>query len=603
MEKVREFLRTIPFLAHFTHEEHEVFFKTGRTSSLKQGQFVELKKSSSLNIVINGMFEIETTGNRDVVYLSPGSFFGFLPFAENRIKGNVRALTDAEIFIINEDDFYRFFLKSHKALRGYLRMIGNMGFDINESGKNYSALRSKLITVYSPSSGTGKSYLASLLSLALSGEKVILLDLSYRGKTVFDFFNERITVPLSIKDSAEDGAESVINDRIVKYSDNIHLLNISFSSRVKTDPEILKPVILFLSRTYKYIVSDVSDDDHDLRNCLFGLSDFIFAITDGKKDIDKMHETFDNTIAEGQRIVYVRNNYINQEKGSFFGGLILNRCDSDNPGSPDIMKKFTADGNILPFTSMITGRSRALVLPASRLESILLCPLLTELDKGRNKFDYLYSSSYTFFLISLFLLFEDGAELKENMKRFFSHEQIAKNLDIVFPEKFIFSNSRILKYSFELASSRRMEMFHPLPLCSLETGSVNRMVSTGSLGKIMAASFTSAPEFQSVNINGNDYTSGFPGSTVRSTHLFRTEADDIFSVSLVNRDKLKMPEGAFNEYYSSSLRIMDKLATPVEEYLEQGRNLILDVSESEFKFDRIFNSTLKASQQLLTKIV
>lgn len=603
MERVRELLRAIPFLAHLSHEEHERFFKAGRISSLKPGQNVDLRKSNSLNIVISGMFEIETVGNRDVVYLSPGSFFGFLPFTENRIRGNVRALTEAEIFIMNEDDFYRFFLTSHKALRGYLRMIANMGFEVNESGKKYSSVRSKVISVYSVTPGAGKSHLASLLSIALSGEKVILLDLSYRGKTVFDFFNERITVPLSVKDPTEDGTESVVNDRIVEHSENIHLLNISFSSRVKTDPEILRPVILFLSRKYKYIVADVSDDDRELRNCVFSLSDFIFAITDGKKDIDWMQGAFDDVINEGQRIVYVRNSYINPEKGAFFGGLILNRCDSEEPTGPAVMERFIADGNLSAFVSMITGRSMALVLPTSRLESILLCPLLTELDKGRKKVDYIYSSSYSFFLISLFLLFENGAELKDNMKRFFSPEQTARNLDITFPEKFIFSNSRIMKYAFELASSKRMEMFHPLPLCLLETHNVSRIMSTGSLGKIMAASLTSSPEYQPVDINGSDYTSGFPGLRVKSAHLFRTEADEIISVSVVNRGKLQFPEGAYNEYYSALLYSMECLAPPVQEYLEPGGDLILDVSETEYKFDRIFNSTLKASQLLLTKIV
>jgi len=603
MEKVREILRIIPFLSHFTHEELELFFKTGRVSSLKAGQNVDLKKSSSLNIVISGMFEIETIGNRDVVYLSPGSFFGFLPFSDNRIKGNIRALTEARIFIINEDDFYRFFLKSHKALRGYLRMISNMGFEINDAGKKYSAARCKIITVHSSVPGAGKSYLASLLSIALSGEKVILLDLSYRGKTVFDYFNERITVPLSVKDSTEDGAESVITDRIVKHNENIHLLNISFSSRVKTDPEILKPVILFLSRRYRYIVADLSDDDYDLRNSFFRLSDFIFAVSDGRKEIEGMQETLDSIIDEGQRVVYVRNNFVNQGKGSFLGGLILDKCDSQDPGNLETMHEFVERGSLNSFTSMITGMSRALVLPTSRFESILLCSFFSEMDKSRKKFDYLYSSSYTFFLISLFLLFEDSRELKENMKRFFSSEQIARSLDIVFPEKFIFSNSRILKYAFELASSRRVEMFHPLPLCALKSDHTKRIMSTGSLGKIMAASLTSSPEYQPVNINGTDYTSGFPGIIVSSSHLFRTEADDIYSLSLINRENMRIPEGMYNEYYSTSIRSMEKLKPSAVEYLEQGKNLILDVSETEFKFDKVFNSTMKASQLLLTKIV
>jgi hypothetical protein len=90
---------------------------------------------------------------------------------------------------------------------------------------------------------------------------------------------------------------------------------------------------------------------------------------------------------------------------------------------------------------------------------------------------------------------------------------------------------------------------------------------------------------------------------VHSSHLFRTEADDIFSISLINREKLRIPEGLYNEYYSASLNSMEKLSCKGDEYHEPGQNLILDVSESEFKFDRIFNSTLKASQQLLTKIV
>ncbi len=603
MEKVRDLLRTIPFLSHLTYEEHELFFKAGRTSTLKPGQFVDLKKSNSLNIVINGMFEIETIGNRDVVYLSPGSFFGFLPFTENRIKGNVRALSEAEIFIINEDDFYRFFLRSHKILRGYLRMIGNMGFDVNEPGKNYSSVRSRVISVFSATHGSGKSSLASLLPFALQDEKVIVLDLSYGGKTVFDFLREHITVPLSVKDSGGDGAESVIRDRIVKHSENIHLLNISHSSRVKTDPEILKPVILYLSGKYKYIIADISNDDEGLRDEMFRLSDFIFALTDGKKDVDKMQKTFDAVIAEGQRVVYVRNSFINPERGAFVGGLILNKSELDLSSGPEVLDKFAAAGNLESFTSLITGKSRALVLPTSRFESILLCPLLAEMDKSSKKFDYIYSSSYSFFLAALFVLFENNGELKDNMRRFFSPEQTAKNLDITFPEKHIFSNNRILKYTSELASHARMEMFRPLPLCSLETSGMSSIKSTGSMGKIMAASLASLHEYQGVNIGGCDYTSGFPWNSVNPSDLFRTVADDIYSVSVFNRESMNIQSGTYNEYYAASLRDMERLKPTDREYLEPGRNLILDVSESEYKFDKIYESTLKASQLLLNKIV
>ena len=228
---------------------------------------------------------------------------------------------------------------------------------------------------------------------------------------------------------------------------------------------------------------------------------------------------------------------------------------------------------------------------------------LRKVQKGGATTPLIKPFSYSFFLLSLFVLFENSSEFKDNMKRFFSPEQTARNHDITFPEKYIFNNNKIMKYTFELASSGRMEMFNPLPLCSIQKGKINRMISTGSLGKIMAASLVSYPDYQPVEINGDNYVSGFPGLISNPAHLYRTEADDIFSISINNREELQIPEGVYNDYYSTSLQASEKLLQDSSPYLEPGRNLILDVSETEYKFDKIFNSTLKASQLLLTKII
>src|SRR5208337_4260141 len=118
MDYTKKLLKNIPFLKHLNRDEIDYFFKSGRFTSVRRGQLVDVKKSNSVNVVIDGIFEIEASGNRDIVYLAPGSFFGFLPFVETRKKGNVRALVDSRIFLIHEDDIYRFFLIHHKALRG-----------------------------------------------------------------------------------------------------------------------------------------------------------------------------------------------------------------------------------------------------------------------------------------------------------------------------------------------------------------------------------------------------------------------------------------------------------------------------------------------------
>jgi hypothetical protein len=313
MDYIRNLLRSVPFLQHLNDDEAEYFYRAGTFASVKKGQLVDVKKINSLYVVIDGIFEIESISNRDIVYLSPGSFFGFMPFIDNRKKGNVRALVDSRVFVITEDDIYKIFLFSHKALRGYIKTIEGLNFDISDLGRQYFNLKGKVITVYSSLPGSGKTMLASLLGLSLSEEKTIILDLSDRGYSVYDQFKQRLTVPLSEKDKGEKAAESLINDRIVQINDNLHLLNVSFGARVKVDPSIIGPVLFILSREYKYIIADLSDNDRDLRNRMFEQSDFIFALTDMKRGMEEIRPVFDEHLKEGQRVFFVRNNNFTDE--------------------------------------------------------------------------------------------------------------------------------------------------------------------------------------------------------------------------------------------------------------------------------------------------
>ena len=214
--------RTVPFLKHLTAVESEFFFRTGRVITVKSGQYAELKKTSSLNIVISGIFEVETIGNAEVVYFTSGSFFGSLPFVENRKRGNVRALLDSTIFVIHEEDIYRFFMKYHKALRGYIRMITSMGFEMTETGRRYFDLKGKVVSVFSDSQGSGKTTLSAALGLALTMDETVILDVSYSGKSLFDVFQRRLTAPVSERDQSATGAESLLNERLVHVKDGLY---------------------------------------------------------------------------------------------------------------------------------------------------------------------------------------------------------------------------------------------------------------------------------------------------------------------------------------------------------------------------------------------
>jgi len=604
MNHIKNLLRSIPFLLHLNDEEADFFFKSGRLASVRKGQLVDIKKTNSLNIVIDGIFEIESIANRDIVYLSPGSFFGFLPFIENRKKGNVKALVDSQIFVIGEDDLYKLFLMSHKALRGYIKMIESLNFDISDSGKKYFDQKGKVVTVFSRKTETGKTLLSSLIGLSLSNEKTIILDLSNSGRSVFDLFNQRMTVPLSEKDKGEKGAESLINDRIVKVNENLHLLNISFSARVKVDPEILGPILFILSRDYKYIIADLSDSDSDLRDKVFEQTDFIFAITNSKKEMEDVQPVFDEKLKEGQRVYYVRNSYFTADKGPFYGGLILEKCDGFQYGTDAAMlENFISEGNLEVYKNIIIARNRAFVIQSAQHESILFSSLFLELNRGGKKFDYIYSSSYSYFLSCLLLLFDDYNLLKDNLRRFFSAEQFNKNFEITFPEKHVFKSAKILKYAAELAGTKRVEMFHSLPLAFINSNGTQRICSTGLLSNLMAASMVSEPLFETVEISGKKCSSGYPGNYVLPSHLLRTEVSEIFNITANNKEKLAFSSDRYNRFFVNYLESAEEQKMPQPEYMEQSKKLVLEVTEDEFKFDKIAEKTIKLSQMLIARII
>ena len=605
MDYIKNLLKTLPFLLHFNSEELDFFFRSGRLVTVKKGQLVDIHKTNSLNIVIDGIFEIESIANRDIVYLSPGSFFGFLPFIENKKKGNIKALVDSKVFVIGENDLYKLFLMSHKAMRGYIKMMENLNFDISDLGKRYFNTKGKVITIFSRRAGSGKTLLSSLLGLSLSkdNEKTIILDLSYSGISIFDLFKQKMTAPLSEKDKGNNETESMLKDRIVEVNHNLHLLNIASSARVKVNPAIIGTALFILSREYKYIIIDLSDSDADLRDKVFKQTDFIFTLVNSKDDMEDVYPVFDEHLKEGQRVFYVRNNFHSQSRGEFYGGLIFNKCNEFHKDEDiAILENFIDEGNMSPFKNAVKIKSRALVVQSAQCDSILLSSLLAELNKGENLFQYIYSSSYSYFLICLMILYDDNSQFENSLRKFFSPEQFNKNFEITFPENFIFKSNKIIKYAAELSGSKRAEMFNPLPLVNINCEGEQRIFSTGSLNRLMAASMVEYPLFEPVEINGAACYSGYPESQVSHSHLLRTEASEIFYISIENRERLSFSDNRYNRFFINYIESIDKNRLSHAEYIEHDKKLMLEVSENDYRFDKIYEKTMKLSEMLISKI-
>ncbi len=604
MNHTKKILHSVPFLKHLSTEELSSFFASGRVVSIRSGQLVDVKKTGSLNIVINGLFEIESIGNRDVLYLSPGSFFGSMPFIEIKRKGNIKALISSTLFIITEEEVLRFFIQYSKALRGYIKILNRTGFDVSKAGKQYFDSKMKVVAVFSRESGSGKSFLSSSLGLSLSqNDRTIILDLSYSGKSVFEFFNAGLTAPLSEKQEIEGKAFSLIQDRLVHVNDKLDLLNVAFSSRIKIDVEIIGYLLFILAKEYRYVIADLSGSDPELRDEIFKRSDIIFNIADNKKSYHEMNGVFDSLLQDGQRLYSVRNNRFSSSTGEFYGGLIIDNCEGYNDFSDiEKLQRFALEESIKSFTNIVVKNTKALVVQSLEKDSIFLTGFLSEMNKSNRHFDYLYTSSHSYFLISFFLLFGKD-NIKEGMRKFFSREQINRICDITFPEKYVFKNDKLLRYCEDLAGGKRIEMFQSLPLCRLmNIGAGERLFSSGDLPALMAASFISSPLFEPVKIHGESYVSGFPELQVSGAHVLRSESDDVTYLSVRNRGNLLVDNNILKLYASfiNGRSFVDSSFSGDDIYAD--KNLILEVSSDEFRFDKIFEETQILAESIVAKI-
>ncbi|MCP4130716.1 MAG: hypothetical protein GY754_07020 [bacterium] len=606
MDIIKKIIHEIPLFRHCSGEEIAWLRQIGKLSAIKKGQIFDVKKGNSFNIIINGIFEIEAPGHTDIVYLAPGSFFGSIPFSDNKHSGTIKALMESTLMIFDEGDMYKFFLASYKGLRGYIKIIERMGFEISGVGKKYFGNNSKILSIYSPDKESGKSFFASLLALSLSTEtggnnKTIVLDLSYQGNSIFNFFEKKVSSPLSHKKAGSSPPEKMINERIEHIHENLDLLNISFGSKVKVDPAILSPILFILSKEYKYIILDISNHDPILRDATLRLSDTIFTLLKKTKDLSRVYTIFDTNLKEGQRVYYTVNEQYAGDIKKFEGGLVLGRYDwKDEESRYTRLLELTKQSPVDTFIKLITQKRKGLALETNLLNSIFFSGFFSVLEKSGISYDVLYSSSMSYMMIAFYLLSKDEKDLKKSISSFFSGDKINSFLNITFPGEHVFKKNSISKFAKELCRNKRLEIFEQLPL-ALVSGSKGdtRMFSTGYLKDIVATSFLIDPVFESEEIAGDQYSSGYPFQRIRAEELFRTDLDEITYISINNKENMRYPEGRVLDFYDKYVGFLEQ-----ERYDEKistlaHKNLVMEVSQKELKIEKIMELSEEITNKLL----
>ncbi len=603
MDFIDHILNDMPLFRHCRDEEIGRLRAAGRVVNVQRGKFFDPGKDNTLGLVIAGLFEMEAPGRGEVVCMAAGSFFGDIPFTQNRHRGRVRALVDSSLFVIEVESVYRFFLNSYKAMRGYLRAIGAMGFEQSSIGKKYGGKAARVITVFSQKDGAGKSILASFLGLCCARDaKTIVLDASYTGDSIFNIFEKRLTTAVSQKDEENLSADSFINERIEAVDDNLSLMNIAFGSKVRVNPDILSPILFALSREYRYIVIDLSGRDDALRDRVFELSDVLFPIVTRPRDRRSLHPLLDSSLREGQRVLYTLSAYHARSAGGFEGGIILENLEIDKKAPVHEMLRSRVDGeNAAEFMEFIRGRKRGMVLEARLADSVAYAGFLAAFLRAGRTVDVLYSSGMSFGPAALFALKEDENTFLEAAEDLFSEERLNAMIDITFPDGFVIKSAGAERYARELAGDSRIEMFRTLPAVMLADGDGKgaRLFSTGSLAGCIAASFMLYPVCETVEMAGDRYHSGFPARKARPEDLLRTDVDEIVSVSVRNRARLRFREKRVLKFYDSFL---DHSARVLPEGRPGGipsKNVVIEIDESVYNLKKILELSDELSNKLL----
>lgn len=595
IHQILRILRSIPLFYHFTDNEIRDLCETGKLERVPRGRKLDLKNLNSLVIITGGIFEFESSIKKDVLYLTPGAFFGEKPFIVKKHKGTVKALIDSEILLINLGSIYRFFLSTYKGLKGYIKNIKKLGFEMSGPALEHFGNGSRILTVYSRNSSSGKSAFSSYLGLSLSRHgKVVIVDASSGENSVFSIFDIETAPPISQK--AEEGSSSseFLNESMADIEEGLSVINLSFGAKVRVNPGIISPVLFYLSQKYKYIIIDLSDFDEEFTEKIFSFSDAVFPVLKDSGDMNSYYELFDEKLREGQRVYYILNRFYAETTGSFEGGYILEDFGIGKDESfISGLRRFVGSEEESELINLIIAERRGLVLETSTLDSIFFIPLFYKLSRADTDIDLIYSSSWSFLLASLYSFAERFSEFEKLIKRILSEERITSLLDITFPDRHLYKNGKIQRLAGEILGERRVETYKTVPMLrvmDVKSGE-GRMFSTGYFKDTITASFGLYPLFQSIDIGGALYNSDLLISSVKPHDLFRTDIDEIIFARVNNKNKMTFKKEGILDFYTTHIDLINQ-KNLYEDYDYSADKIInIEVDTTRYDLDEIIETT------------
>ena len=524
-------LKKNQLFAHCNEYECSAILAASQTYRLSMGQKIDLKNERALFVVLCGFLVPELSPVKaDSLYFCEGSFFGSLPFLDAQPRGALKALADTVLLRLDEDGMHRMFALSYKSFRAYLKILQNRMLPLSERAGEFVQKHARIITVYSRKAQSGKSFFAAHLACMLEKHgQVAVLDASYSGQSVFDYFEKKLYAPVSQRESGESLTEAYLEKRIERVSDSLALLNVSFGSKVRVQPEIISPLVFLLSHRYSFIIIDVSDTDAVLAERIFDLSDDVFCVEKREKDILRDERLFDGVLTCGQQLHFVINEYFEKHPLEHNGLLFpCQKTKQDSALYPQIFKQAGEDWSEKICTQLLLKKT-ALVLEPCGFRSLYYSGLFEQNPKFIAESD-VYASSVAFIAAALYRISGGRGVYHKLLKKYFSADRIASFLDVVFPEKNIFQNEKIYRAASDVASDLRLEKISPRICCILHDDAT-RFISIGYVRDMLAASFSVDPAFAPYRI-GDRFLHAGSAAGICPEALYRMGYDEVSSAGV-----------------------------------------------------------------------
>ena len=210
--------------------------------------------------------------------VGPGEeILGVKPFIK-QVKRKYIADLPHEIYYIDIDILIKFFLLHPRAMQSYIRMENNFG---NEIISEWATVSNQwtIISDYPCYESIHVALGIAEYQTKTFETNAIYLEFESETLSVFNLIKKEPPPSITQVDDTYENLEKLLESRIIKYKENVHILNAHFLSIWKLDYEQWMAIFWILYQTYDDIIIHLGTEKIDF---FYEQSNAIFAITSNR---------------------------------------------------------------------------------------------------------------------------------------------------------------------------------------------------------------------------------------------------------------------------------------------------------------------------------